>query len=233
MFANKPDTVDPVADKPSTQTLPRGRHNLTRAQVRGSQRDRMLRGMAEAVAERGYAHTTVADVLRRVHVSRETFYQHFTDKQDCFLAVVNRSAELLLEAMAVGAEDAATDSPTKRFDRLLRTYLTTLQAESVVAKVVLVESFTAGDPARQRRFELQEQFAAAVAANFADDPAWQRLPDPMFAARMLVGGISAMVTSALAAGRVEDLPTLHGPVMAFVGVVVPERESHGYQESVR
>lgn len=205
-----------MADKPSAQTLPRGRHNLTREQVLSSQRDRMLRGMTDAVAERGYARTTVADVLRRVHVSRETFYQHFTDKEDCFLAAVNRSAEILMGVLVAELSDAAADSPTDRFNRLLRTYLTTLEAEPVVAKVVLVESFSAGNPARQRRFELQEQFTAAVAANFADDPGWQRLADPMFAARMLVGGISAMVTSALAAGRTEELPTLHEPVMAFL-----------------
>lgn len=204
-----------MADELSARTLPRGRHNLTREQVRSSQRDRMLRGMADAVAERGYARATVADVLRRVHVSRETFYEHFAGKDDCFLATLDRSADMLLAVMAEELT-GTTDRPVDRFDRALRVYLATLAAESTVAKVVLLESLAAGDSARLRRFAVQERFVAAVAANFADDPAWRRLPDPIFACRTLVGGISAMVTATLAADRAEDLPALHEPVMALL-----------------
>lgn len=197
------------------KALPRGRHKLTRDQVIGAQRDRMLRGMADAVAERGYAATTVADVLRRGGVSRETFYEQFSGKQDCFLATLDRSAELLL--MVIGSQFEGTDGePFDRFDRGLRTYLAALAAESTVAKVVLLESLAAGEPARLRRFELQERFTAAVAANFTEDQAWQRLPDPVFASRTLVGGISSMVTSTLAAGRPADLPALHAPTLALL-----------------
>ena len=197
------------------KALPRGRHNLTRDQVTGAQRDRMMRGMADAVAERGYAATTVADVLRRGGVSRETFYEQFTGKQDCFLATLDRSGELLL--LVIGSQfDGGAGTPLERFDRGLRTYLDALAAESTVATVVLLESLAAGEPARERRFAIQERFAVVVATNFADDPTWQRLPDPLFAARTLVGGISSMVISTLAAGRPTDLPTLHAPTMALL-----------------
>lgn len=196
------------------KALPRGRHKLTRDQVIGAQRDRMMRGMADAVAERGYAAATVADVLRRGGVSRETFYEQFTDKQDCFLATLDRSGELLM--LVIGSQFSGTGTPLDRFDRGLHTYLDALAAESTVATVVLLESLAAGAAARQRRFAIQERFAVAVAANFADDPRWQRLPDPLFAARTLVGGISSMVISTLAAGRPADLPTLHAPTMALL-----------------
>jgi AcrR family transcriptional regulator len=55
----------------------------------------MLLGMVEAVADKGYAKTTVADVLTRARASRETFYEHFANKQECFLAayVDSRDAE--------------------------------------------------------------------------------------------------------------------------------------------
>jgi len=206
-----------VADEDPARALPRGRHKLTREQVASAQRDRMLLGMADAVAERGYPRTTVADVLKLVHVSRETFYQHFTDKEDCFLATVDRAAEVLLLAMAAQLTGVGADAtPLDRFDRTLRTYLATLAAESAAATVVLVESLAAGEAARLRRFDVQERFTLAVAANFADDPAWQRLPDPVFAARTLVGGISAMVTSALATNHSTDLPNLHAPIMALL-----------------
>lgn len=185
----------------------------------GAQRERLLRGMADAVAERGYAATTVADVLRRARVSRETFYEQFSGKEDCFLATLDRSAELLLTVLRAQF-DGGDGTPLERFDSGLRTYLHALAAESTVATVVLLESFAAGDPARRRRFAVQNLFVDVVAANFADDPAWRRLPDPAFAARTLVGGISAMVTSALADGRPSDLPALHGPTMALLRALV-------------
>ena len=46
------------------QQLPRGRHGLTREEVITSQQGRMLAAMADAVAERGYAKTSVSDVIR-------------------------------------------------------------------------------------------------------------------------------------------------------------------------
>jgi len=43
------------------EKLPRGRHGLSREDVARSQRERLLRAMAEAVSELGYANTPVAD----------------------------------------------------------------------------------------------------------------------------------------------------------------------------
>src|SRR4051794_31061826 len=59
---------------------------LRRDEVAASQRGRMLRAMAEAASERGYVNTVVSDVVERAGVSRKTFYEHFTDKEECFLA---------------------------------------------------------------------------------------------------------------------------------------------------
>ncbi|HET8672858.1 MAG TPA: helix-turn-helix domain-containing protein, partial [Thermoleophilaceae bacterium] len=88
--------------------LPRGRHRLTREEVFASQRGRMLDAMARAVAEKGYASTTVRDVIGRARVSRETFYEQFANKEKCFLAALDTAADALLDAMteALG-EDAA------------------------------------------------------------------------------------------------------------------------------
>lgn len=195
--------------------LPRGRHGLTREQVALAQRDRLLRGMADAVADRGYAATTVADVLRRAKVSRETFYEQFTDKEDCFLATLDRGAELMALVLRQRfAEGAGT--PLERFDQVLATYLEAMAAESTVAKVVLLESVGAGEAARTRRFAVLERFVEDVGTTLADDPAWQRLPDPAFAARLLVGGVSSLVTATIADGRPADLPALREPIMSLL-----------------
>lgn len=196
--------------------LPRGRHRLTRAQVHESQRGRMLLGIAEAVAAKGYPRATVADVLRHARVSRETFYQHFQDKEGCFLAVIEQCAELLagiVDGELAGLREA---TPLARFDRAVRVYLDTLAAEPTLTNVFFLDSFAAGPRARQARFAAQERFVAAVARNFADDPAWRALPDPEFACRALVGAISSLVASSVARGDTADLPSLAEPVLALL-----------------
>ena len=93
--------------------LPHGPHKLPREEVVRSQRGRLLRAIAEAMAERGYAETTVADVLRRARVSRDTFYQQFSSKQDCFIAAYEAAAGVVL---ALLEQEAATPgTPVERF----------------------------------------------------------------------------------------------------------------------
>src|SRR6266576_1786673 len=87
------------ASRPEFAVLPRGRHHLTREQVRASQRGRMLLEMVEAVAAKGYASTSVADVIAGARASRETFYEHFENKQDCFLAAYDEAVLQLTQTM--------------------------------------------------------------------------------------------------------------------------------------
>lgn len=50
-------------------------------------RERLLDGLAAAIAEDGYRNTTVADIVRRARTSRRTFYEHFADKEACLIAL--------------------------------------------------------------------------------------------------------------------------------------------------
>ncbi len=175
----------------------------------------MLLGMAEMVADKGYARTSVADVLKRVHVSRDTFYQHFSGKEDCFLAALDQCGDTIFGAVVnavISAEPDATGSPLDRFDRALRVYLDTLTDEWTLARTFFLEGYAAGPVAQQRRFEVQERFVKILAANFAEDPAWRTVPDPLFAARTLAAALNSLVTGVLASGERDRLPALHGPV---------------------
>lgn len=191
--------------------LPRGRHRLSREDVRASQRGRMLLAMAESVADKGYVRTSVADVLKRSRVSRETFYQHFSDKEQCFLTVLDQSALMLRRFF--DEEPTGDLAPPARFERSMEIYLSTLADEASIARVFFLESYAAGHEAHRKRYAVQERFVESVAACFRDDPAWRRLPDPGFAARMLVGAISSMVAATLVNGDPAELPALRAPVM--------------------
>ncbi len=190
--------------------LPRGRHRLTREEVLASQRGRMLDAMARAVAEKGYASTTVRDVIGRARVSRETFYEQFANKEDCFLAALDTAAGALLDAMADALGEDGAD-PLASFERSLAAYLEGLAAEPAYARTFLIEAYAAGPESLRRRFEVQRRFVEATARTLG-----ARAADERFRCEALVGAISSLVTARVAAGEIDELPRLRRPLMRMV-----------------
>jgi AcrR family transcriptional regulator len=194
--------------------LPRGRHGLPRAEVEASQRLRLVRALAEVMAEKGYARTSVADVLRRARVSRETFYELFDSKEDCFMSAFEQAYSHILDAVAGGAGatgQATAEAPIDRFSRVFRDYLEALASDPVVTRVFLIEVYAVGPAAVRRRVELQAGLVAALAAIVdASD-------EDRFAIEALVAGVVGLVTARLAADDVAGLRELHAPVVALVG----------------
>ena len=113
----------------------------------------MMTAMADAMTERGYVGTTVGDVLARAGVSRETFYQQFSSKLDCFLAAFDLAGDVVVAGMAQAA--AAGGTPFERVDRAVTAYLDVLAAEPGFARLFLVEVHAAGPEAMRRRADLQ------------------------------------------------------------------------------
>ncbi len=196
--------------------LPRGRHTLTRDEVVADQRARMMLALADAVGEKGYGPTSVADVIGRAGVSRQTFYEQFDSKLACFLATFDTAGELLLAELdrLAGASGAAP--PIERFDRLLAEYLDTLAQWSGYARVLLVESHAAGPEAIHRRVVLQERIADALAAVLGADDERSR-----FACTVLVAAIGSMVTEPLVRGDGDALRALHAPIVDLVAAALP------------
>jgi AcrR family transcriptional regulator len=193
----------------AAQTLPRGPHKLPRAKVVASQRGRLMRAMAEVMAEKGYVDTTVADVLKRARVSRETFYQQFTSKQDCFIAAYEQAARMVLTILE--REAAAEGSALERFDRTIAVYLEALAAEPAFARLFMVEVYSAGAEVLERRAEIQRRFDELMIDRF------NARGDPeSFACRALVAAIITMVTARLAAGEIEGLRALREPLTELV-----------------
>jgi AcrR family transcriptional regulator len=192
------------------RVLPRGRHRIEREVVLASQRGRLIDGIASAVAEKGYAGTTVADVVGRAGVSRKTFYEHFEDKLDCFLAAYDIGVEVLL-----GRLQDAWDEPGPFPDRLnaaVDAYLQTLAEEPEFARTFLIEALAAGPVALERRAAVHARFAAQMQAAHAQTDL-PELPPEAFAAA--VGAINELVAERVRQGRVDTLPELAGTVRAI------------------
>jgi AcrR family transcriptional regulator len=204
-----PGYAHAVAARP----LPRGPHSLDRQQVIDSQRGRMLEGIAAAVADKGYAATTVADVVQRAGVSRKTFYEHFTDKEHCFLDAWETGVRVIFEAIRDSQRGAA--GPVERMRLGLRAYLRTLAENPAFARSFLIEVVAAGPRAEQRRAEVHERFAELFATQHEiarrERP---ELPDvPRTICRAAVGAVNEIVSDRVRSGRTADLPALEDEIL--------------------
>lgn len=184
--------------------------------MKESQRLRLLTAMTEAVAEKGYANTVVADVVSRSGVSRATFYQMFSDKDDCFQAAYAMNAELVAMIMETGLEDLKHDpsSPLDKLDRVLGLYLDALAAAPGLARVFLVEVYAAGPKAIEQRRASLDRFVDIVAATHAGETGLLGTrKNQRFASEMIVGAVSSMVTNIVGVGDMEKLPGLRVELM--------------------
>jgi AcrR family transcriptional regulator len=122
--------------------LPAGRHGFSREQVAHNQRERLIAGLATAVAEKGYRAVTITDVTKAARVSRRVFYENFEGKEECFLAtfevVVGHIRELTDEATA------SLDVWPEQAVAAARAVLLFFAQEPDLARLCLVESQAAG-----------------------------------------------------------------------------------------
>src|SRR6201986_3717708 len=72
---------------------PPGRQRLSREFIARHQRARIVAALAEETLDRGYRAVTVADIARRAGIARNTFYDNFASKEDCFLATQDYAVE--------------------------------------------------------------------------------------------------------------------------------------------
>jgi len=199
----------------SPRPLPRGPHGLERDVVLASQRGRMLSAMAEAVAANTYGGTTVADVVAGAGVSRKTFYEHFRDKEECFLAAFDTGVDLLFEAI-VQAQPPEGDPTWIGLARVrARAYLETLAREPAFARTFLIEVFAAGPRALERRADVLRRFARLF-EDLHDDarrqfPSLPPVPDAIYVAA--VGAINELVSDFAREGRAAELPALEDTLL--------------------
>ncbi|WP_238845735.1 TetR/AcrR family transcriptional regulator [Nocardia terpenica] len=193
--------------------LPRGRHGLPRETVIRSQRERILSAMAAAMAENGYVGTSVAAIIKRAGVSRETFYEQFRSKEDCFEAAYERAVELLISRIGSTTEPDRKPgvSLSDRVDRLFGAYLEGVAAEPAYARLYLVEVYAVGPKAIARRAAMQEEFVSRLADLFG-----ARTEEQRFACHTLVAALGAMVTARVAAEDIDGLLALRQPLVDLV-----------------
>jgi AcrR family transcriptional regulator len=171
----------------------------------GAQRARLLEGMTQAVAEKGYADATVADAVRFARVSRGTFYAQFQSKEACFLEAYRHGVEVL-EARIDAAVRHTPGDWLARLRAGLGAYLACLAEEPAFMRTWMIEIHAAGPAAQAARDATLRRFAARYRASFEASGA-RAVPgdDAVFA---LAAGVDQLVCARLRAGGLDDPETL-------------------------
>jgi AcrR family transcriptional regulator len=200
----------------SIEVLPRSPLPDVRAELRASQRGRLICAIADAVATKGYAATSVADVIALAGVSRKSFYEHFEDKEDCFLASYDTGAAAIHDAMTEAAR--GLDDWREILDAVFSTWLEFLEADHAFTRAYMIEFWAAGDAARERWKVRRERTAGLLRALHErareEDPRIVPVSDTIVAA--VVGGVNRVVISHVLEDTAEPLTTLKPELLRFI-----------------
>src|SRR5262245_26784035 len=181
-----------------------GRHDLSPDIVINSQRDRLMSGMAEAVAATGYPKASVEEICSRAGVSTATFYELFRDKDDCLAA----SAETLLgEVVTIVTGQYSADKAIRYVIRDAIAAVLALMAQRPAAAHLIFVNGRYLTPAARQAYTSGITLLLSLLdqVRVEADP---NLESPRSAARAAVGAIEMLIRSEILAGRAEQLPAI-------------------------
>jgi len=198
---------------PELARLPPGRHGLPREFVAHNQRERLIAGLAEAIAENGYAGTTIAHITRHAAVSRRTFYEHFASKDECFVAAYDTVMAELRERVGQAFEEA--DDWPRAVKAGIGAMLRFLAAEPNLARLCMVEALVAGPV-------VVERYDSAIQSFVPYFQTGREGRSPEVLARLsatteeaLVGGMMSLISRRIIAGKTAELESLLPDLVEF------------------
>lgn len=169
-------------------------------------RERLLDGMAIAIATSGYRGATITEVVRYAKVSKRTFYEEFEDKEACFLELYDRTADGLMRLIT---EAALVEAPWRgRISAGARAYYTALTTAPLLTRACFIEIATISPQATARRRAAFKRFVDAVRGLVED----VRAANPDLVSRPLtpsmglavVGGMTEVMIAAIEEDAMEE-----------------------------
>jgi AcrR family transcriptional regulator len=166
--------------------------------------------MVAVVAKQSYPEARVTDVIARAGVSRKTFYEHFSDKEECFLAAYDETLAEVMGATTAGFE--VGDEWPDRVREGLIAFLAVLADKPDAARMCIVEVLAAGPKALARREAAIRGFTHFIDAGRLEAPRGI----PTFTAVGVLGGINEVLYAEIRRGAARDLPRLLPDVLYWV-----------------
>ncbi len=165
-------------------------------------RDRLIAAIAHVVAREGYRATSVSKIVGAAGVSRNSFYEHFANKEECFLAAYDEAVEQVMAR--VHAATASTRSRRAALEAGFGAFLGYAADEPELAWLCVVEVLAAGPRALARRDEAMSRFAAFLERGRGDDAA----DVPPVLTEVIVGGVYEVIYARILNRETARLPDL-------------------------
>lgn len=200
------------------------RNGSLRARLGDLQRARIVSAMFDVSCERGAGDVTVAHVVARSGVSRRTFYEAFSDREDCFVAAFEQALKLASERVLPAY--AVPGKWRERVRAALVALLAFLDEEPTIGRLLIVESLAGGPKALRRRNEVIALAAEAIDEGRNES---KSAAPPSLTAEGVVGGVLSILHARMAERSRESLIDLANPLMStivlpYVGATAAKRE---------
>jgi len=188
-----------------------------RAVARRNQRERLFAAMVAVTARKSYATTSVADLVEASGVSSRSFYEHFRDKEDCFLATMD---EILAITQTLAEQALESDGAApERAQRAVRALVAMAAAQPASAKLCSVTAFCAGEAPRQRIAAAVTDLSALIQRGLDEIP--ERGGMPAEITQAIFGGVSLVLYRRLARDEVESLEEVGARLCDWVVSIPP------------
>jgi AcrR family transcriptional regulator len=164
-------------------------------------RERLIAAMAGSIQDKGYRDTTVADVVRIARTSRRNFYEHFVDRDACFLALFDATNDAMMDQIAAAVHP---DRPLdEQVDAAVDVYIENVSRQPALYASFVREMPGLGRAGAERALATLERFAdllvTLVESGRAVQP--QIAPLSMDTAIIIVGGLRELAVISLQSGR--------------------------------
>lgn len=130
---------------------------MTEIDAPTSHRQRLLAGLADVLEQKSFRNITLADIAAAARVSRRTFYEHFTSKDECLLALCEETASQMMEAVLKASGPEASWREEVR--AITHAYLSVVQQRPRLMRALYIELSALGESGTRVRRQVAENFA--------------------------------------------------------------------------
>jgi len=159
--------VMPNSDE-SAQELSRDSQLVNEIRPEVSPRLRLLEALAMSISEVGYTETTVADIVRRAKTSRRTFYDHFSDREACLVALLTSTHRTAIRTMAKGVDPSA--EWTVQIRQAVEAWIDYSDAHAPVLLSWIREAPALGPAARTFKDQVTESYIKLIQTVSSSEP---------------------------------------------------------------
>ncbi|WP_236147330.1 TetR/AcrR family transcriptional regulator [Mycolicibacterium sp. CH28] len=162
--------------------------------------------MAASVTDLGYSATTVAEIVRRARTSRRTFYENFSDREACLVALLTETNRQAVDTISAAVDPSAAWETQIR--QAVHAWITNAESQPAVMLSWIRDVPALGLAARRLQREVTESFITMIRT--LSDTAELRSAGIAMVSRqraiMLIGGLRELTAMTVeSGGRISDV----------------------------